>query len=214
MRCSWLLAPLVGVLAPGCDKGEPQDPSAKKTDEGSATVKVAGVYPEQFECASIATPEALGEVLGAPTRALDSAASGSRGVARPCRYEVAAATPEYWTFDFDCRPDYKKRADALFEQYRQINADRIEQYNAVSDAGVKAPNDAGVEYKAPGTATEVAVGAKALDHNDQGVLFIDDDAPCYVRVIGPDATRRLELARLVAKKLTFQNAPMTPRPLK
>lgn len=215
MRCSWLLASLVGALAPGCDKGEPKaDPSSKRTDEGVSTVKVAGVYPEQFECKSIATTDVLGQVLGAPTRAIDSAASVPRGLPRPCTYEVAAATPEYWTFDFDCRPDYKKRADALFEQYKQINADRIEQYNALSDAGVKPPNDAGVEYKAPGTATEVAVGAKALDHNDQGVLFIDDDAPCYVRVIGPDATRRLELAKLVAKNLTLQNAPMTPRPLK
>ena len=57
------------------------------------------------------------------------------------------------------------------------------------------------------------VGAKALDHHGRGLLFIDDDAPCYVRVIGPDAPHRLELARLVAKNLTFANAPMDPRPM-
>ena len=45
-------------------------------------------------------------------------------------------------------------------------------------------------------------------------MFIDDDAPCYVRVVGPNAAHRLELARLIAKNLTFANAPMTPRPLK
>jgi hypothetical protein len=57
----------------------------------------------------------------------------------------------------------------------------------------------------------VAVGAKGLDHHGQGLIFVDDDAPCYVRVLGKDAARRLELARLIAKNLTFANAPMTPR---
>jgi hypothetical protein len=32
-----------------------------------------------------------------------------------------------------------------------------------------------------------------------------------VRVVGPDASNRLELAKLIAKNLTFMNAPMTPR---
>ena len=63
-----------------------------------------------------------------------------------------------------------------------------------------------------GNATEVQVGAKGLDHHGQGLIFVDDDAPCYVRVVGPDAGRRLELAKLIAKNLTFENAPMTPRP--
>ena len=76
------------------------------------------------------------------------------------------------------------------------------------------PNDAGIEYHRPGAPTEVDVGAKALDHHGQGLLFIDDDAPCYVRVVGPDSNARLALAKLIAKNLTFQNAPMTPRALK
>ena len=67
---------------------------------------------------------------------------------------------------------------------------------------------------APGAAVDVAVGAKGLDHHGQGLLFIDDDAPCYVRVVGPDAPRRLALAQLIAKNLTFANAPMSPRPMK
>ena len=65
---------------------------------------------------------------------------------------------------------------------------------------------------APSGAVDVEVGAKGLDHHGQGLLFIDDDAPCYVRVVGPDAQRRLALARAIAKNLTFANAPMTPRP--
>jgi len=102
---------------------------------------------------------------------------------------------------------------------------RLGNPNAASDAGpkpgikpdaaVKDP-DAGPEpiRRAPEAAAEVAVGAKALDHHGQGLLFIDDDAPCYVRVAGKDAARRLELARLIAKNLTLANAPMTPRALR
>jgi hypothetical protein len=33
-------------------------------------------------------------------------------------------------------------------------------------------------------------------------------------VVGPDATRRLDLAKMLAKNLTFANAPMSPRPFK
>ena len=61
-------------------------------------------------------------------------------------------------------------------------------------------------------AQELEHARVGLDHHGRGLIFIDDDAPCYVRVIGQDSTKRLELAKLVAKNLTFANAPMTPRP--
>jgi len=204
---------LAGLVACGSEAS----PTVKdKTDETHS--KVAGVYPERFECSSILSTATLTELLGAPTRPIDSPSSVPRGVPHPCTYEVATPVPEYWTFDFDCRDGYKKRADALFAQYRQINNDRIDEYNRLLDAGLpKAPKDAkdaAIELRTPGQATSVDVGAKGLDHNDQGLLFIDDDAPCYVRVIGPDASRRLALAKQVAKNLTFVNAPMTPRPYK
>jgi hypothetical protein len=35
-----------------------------------------------------------------------------------------------------------------------------------------------------------------------------------VRVVGPDAAKRLELSKLIVKQLTFVNAPMDPRPMK
>jgi hypothetical protein len=136
-------------------------------------------------------------------------------------YEVPAGTNDagmnlfaVWTFDFDCRDNYKQTADALFVEYQQKNADIVSHYDALADAGGLKPTDANIEYHRPGEATDVAVGAKGLDHHGQAILFIDDDAPCYVRVIGPDAARRLELARLIAKNLTYANAPMVPRPPK
>jgi hypothetical protein len=218
MRCLVFIIAGAGATV-GCTSDAAKPPKEKPPE---TPPKLAGVYPEKFECSSILSTAQLTDLLAAPTRTLDSASSVTRGTPRPCNYESTSSTGvEHWTFDFDCRDGYKQRADALFAQYKQQTADRMEQYNQLSDAGVKSlprdPNnkDAGViELKQPGVASDVEVGAKALDHNDQGILFIDDDAPCYVRVIGPDPARRLALAKAVAKHLTFANAPMTPRPLK
>ena len=63
----------------------------------------------------------------------------------------------------------------------------------------------------PPPATAVDVGARGLDHNGQAVLFVDDDTPCYARIVGPDPVRRLALARLIAKNLRPATAPMEPR---
>jgi hypothetical protein len=207
MRRALLLIALVA-----CDKssGDPAPP----TGSDPAPRQLAGVYPDQFKCESIATLDALGAVLGATTRVVDSASSVPKGVPHPCNYEVASTPLEYWTFDIDCRDGFKKRADGLFAQYRETSADLVHAYNELADAGAIKKTDAGIAIHAPVDAVDVPVGAKGLDHHGQGLLFIDDDAPCYVRVVGPDAQRRLLLAQLVAKNLTFANAPMTPRPMK
>jgi hypothetical protein len=134
-------------------------------------------------------------------------------------YDVAVAggPHEVWSYDVDCRDGMKQRADALFEQYRQQSQDLVAQYaqqqaDAAKAGGKHAKHapDAGVEIP-PAPAADVDVGAKGLDHHGRGILFIDDDAPCYVRVVGLDPGKRLALAKLVAKNLTFANAPMTPR---
>jgi hypothetical protein len=202
--------PLVLVLAAVACKGDGKAATDPKGAESN--VRVAGVYPDKFKCDSIATPGALAQILGGTVKQLDTPIAPPKGIARPCNYQVDA-TGEVWTFDFDCRDDYKQRADALFEQYRQTSADNVAAFKAASDAGIKWDKDAGPPPRAPEGAVEVAVGAKGLDHHGQGLLFVDDDAPCYVRVVGPDAARRLELAKLIAKNLTFANAPMTPRPI-
>jgi hypothetical protein len=188
-----------------------------------APTKLAGVWPDKFECSSITTVEALGPILGGTARQIDNPAPVPRGVAHPCVYEVATgqstdagvAINTVWTYDFDCRDNYKRTADALFEEYKKRNADLVAEFDRQADAGLMKPNDAGIglsnSWHRPGESSEVQVGAKALDHHGQGLLFIDDDAPCYVRVVGPDANGRLELAKMIAKNLTIMNAPMQPR---
>jgi hypothetical protein len=197
---------LVLVILAGC-----KDDAAAPASKPPPPRKLAGVYPDQWRCESVATLDALGQVLGGTVKQIDSPMSVPRGLPHPCNYELQGATPEYWTFDIDCRDNMKPRADALFAQYRKTSQELIEGYSAAADAGALKHHDTGPETHAPEPAVDVAVGAKGLDHHGQGLLFIDDDAPCYVRVVGKDAARRLALAKLVATNLTFANAPMTPR---
>ncbi len=205
MRRIWVL-----LLCAACKN----DGTAAPAETPPPPRKMAGVEPNQFRCDSIATPDMLAQVLGGVAHPMDSGSAIPAGVPHPCAYLVDTQPQEAWTFDFDCRDGYKQRADALFEQYRNDSSAMVGEYNRLADAGGIKPSDAGVVNRAPDVAAEVAVGAKGLDHHGQGLIFIDDDAPCYVRVIGPDAAKRLALAQLIAKNLTYENAPMSPRPIK
>jgi hypothetical protein len=199
----------LGIGLDGCnnDGARAADPPS-----GAAPRPLAGVYPEDWRCDSIAATAALGELLGGTVRQIDSGSAAQRGVPHACSYEVTAHERELWSFDIDCRDGMKQHAETMFAQYKASSTDQVARYEALADAGAIKPGDAGAVVHAPGPAVEVPVGAKGLDHHGQGLIFIDDDAPCYVRVFGKDAARRLELARLIAKNLTFANAPMTPRP--
>jgi len=208
MRRFTLVLVLVLVVLAGC-----KDERAASAPPPAASRGLAGVYPDKWRCDSVATLDVLGQLLGGTVKPVDSAAPVEPGLPHPCVYEVQAQELERWMFDADCRDGMKRRADALFVQYRELSREAIEQYNARSEAHPTKARDAGVALHPPEPAVDVAVGAKGLDYRGQGLLFIDDDAPCYVRVIGGDAARRLELAKLVAKNLTFANAPMSPRAL-
>ena len=211
MRSSWCFVALaLGGFAACKDDGTATAEQSKEP----APRKLAGVYADKFQCDSILKVDELGALLNGSAHALDSASSVPRGIAHPCNYEVTVdGAAQYWTFDFDCRDGVKQRADKLFEQYKSGSSDNIEQYDSLADAGSVKANDAGTSIARPEPAVEVDVGAKGLDHHGQGLIFVDDDAPCYVRVVGPGAAHRLALARAIAKKLTFANAPMTPRPM-
>jgi hypothetical protein len=198
---------------------------ACKTDAGSSVRaqetsdepagKLAGVWPKDFQCSSIAAPAALSQLLGGDVKQAENPMQMPKGISAPCVYDVVRDNlVEQWQFDFDCRDNYKTAYDTLVQQYRKQNLEMIADWDHKSDAGLFKPNDAGIEYHRPGDPIEVEVGSKALDHHGTALIFLDDDAPCYVRVAGKDTARRLELAKLVAKNLTFQNAPMTPRPSK
>jgi hypothetical protein len=218
-------AVLVAVLVlPGCEQlASKSGTPAASTKEPAATL--VGIWPKEWTCDRIATAAEIGGLLGGTAREIDSPVSPPDGVARPCNYLVELATgPESWTFDVDCRDSYRAKADALFAQYTEQSAEQVQHYNAASDAAPtefdkleqerlakENPDAAPVVRRAPEAAHEVPIGARGLDHHGQGLLFIDDDAPCYVRIVGPDADRRLALARHVVSRLAPATAPMTPR---
>ena len=190
------------------------EPSASDTTKvkDDPPKQLAGVWPKSFDCGSIASIEALAPILGGEVKQTESPMVMPKGVPAPCVYDVIReGTVEQWQYDFDCRDNYQSQFDKLVEQYRKQNQDMIADWNQKSDAGVFKPNDAGIAYTRPGDPTPVDVGQKGLDHHGQALIFLDDDAPCYVRVAGKDANKRLVLAKLISKNLTFQNAPMTPR---
>lgn len=209
MRAALALAFAIPAAAAACSSDSKSAPA--QPEAAGASAALVGVWPDKFQCDSVAPPDALAQALGGTPRVVDSAIQTPQGVARPCNYLVdGAAGPEAWTFDLDCRPGYAEVADKLFDQYTRGSQDLVDQYNAVVDAGHLDVVDGGPAIKAPESAHEVQVGKRALDHHGQGLLFIDDDAPCYVRVIGPDAGKRLALAQLIAKNLTPARAPMQP----
>ena len=199
---------LIALVLVACSKSRGESPPADQT--APAPQKRAGVDPEKFQCASIAPEAELATVLGGAIRVMETNDSPARNVARPCNYLVtrdAAASPEPWFFDVDCRPGYQERAEEMFKEYAKDASDQVAAYQAQVGSGKTPTDDAGVAFKAPEGSTAVAVGKKALDHHGQGLLFVDDDAPCYVRVVGPDAARRLALAQMVARHLTPETAP-------
>src|SRR5690242_17553933 len=107
---------LVLVVLAGCkDNGATSEPPP------APPRRLAGVYPDQWRCDSIATLDTLGDVLGGTVKPIDSAMSVPRGLPHPCNYEVQAQALEYWTFDLDCRDGMKQRADALFAQYKSTS---------------------------------------------------------------------------------------------
>lgn len=202
---------LIGLaLVAACSKSKSED---RPPADASAPIKLLGVDPEKFQCDSIIAVADLGTLLGGTAHAQNTGMTAPRGTAPACAYSLVrsagdASVEETWSYDFDCRPGYDDRAEDLFKQFSERANDQVSAYKQSVGSGKAPTNDAGVAFKAPEGAAAVAVGKEAMDMLGT-IVFIDDDSPCYARVAGPDAARRLALAQLVAKNLHEANAPMT-----
>lgn len=175
----------VCVWAVGCSSSDRSGEARDKTPE--KTTEVIGIDPLIYKCDNLVTVEDIAGALGGEISIAEVAFEPPPGTPEPCHYLRAAEdTQQPWSFDIDCRDDALRTAEALFEQYGAT----------MNDAGVAA----------------VDVGRQAIDHHGQSILFIDNDAPCFVRVHGPTAEGRLGLASLLADRLVPKNAPMRPRP--
>lgn len=197
-----LVAPLLAalVLAPACEKEKDAPPPKVLGSEEDPTPATAiGVYPDDFRCESVAALPDVGRAVGATVTLEASGFTPPFGTPPSCNYAaVAGAEPAkptktdaaagsrdagapaaaVWSFDLDCRQLALRDAGKLMADY------------------AKHPE-----------AVAVQVGKSGVDHRDTVLLFVDDDTPCYARVIGPGRQARIALAKLVAAGLTPTTAP-------
>src|SRR5215813_10614907 len=102
MRRTWgpvlalLVCPVIVPSLSACRSDA--TPSSDKPVE--PVKKLAGVPPKQFDCGSIASTEALGQLLGGAAKPVDGAISTQEGLAKPCSYDVMVNGVERWFFDF------------------------------------------------------------------------------------------------------------------
>src|SRR5688500_16762047 len=101
------------------------------------------------------------------------------GTTPPCGFQKQGDESKAWAFSFDCRPVAESELDLL-----------IKTKSAEPDTKM------------------VQIGRKAVDHSRAQLVFMDDDTPCAVWVVGPDDVTRSQLAQLVLTKLNRENAPM------
>ncbi len=177
----WLMATLVG-----CEKSTEEKAPVVTTKAAAPSrreVALRGVSPSSFKCETIASIASMETLFGPGINVQETAFEPPPGVPRQCAFNRAVEDKrEMWSFDIDCRDSARKDA-----------RDRMAQHTAsAGDAGV----------------TTVALGRGALDHHNVALLFIDDDTPCQVRVLGLDAPRREQFARLLLKNLTPDTAPI------
>lgn len=204
----------VGLLFCACSSKSTDakaDKAAKPTEARTVAVAVA---PETFECDSVAPLDKLKALLGENVQRTDSHFRPPRGVPRPCAYTRTIEEKEQrWSFDLDCRETAHKTAADMMKQYAasaQGASTAAQKYNEEVTKAQKAgiAGDAGVAKEIAETASLDDIGKKAVDLHGVALLVIDDDTPCHVRVLGPEAEGRRAIAALVAKRLTTKTAPI------
>ncbi|HET6612086.1 MAG TPA: hypothetical protein VFG83_08865 [Kofleriaceae bacterium] len=184
---------LVTAIAVAACSGDDAEPAKLLASDPAPEILPTGVPPQSFACESVTPKADLARIAGVAEAAISrqpSPFSPPAGVASPCYYAIGApqandagaVSQRLLSFDIDCRP------------------------RALSDAA-----ELMATYAAQPEAAAVRIGKSGLDHSRTQILFIDDNAPCYVRVTTPDQPLRTGVARLIAKNLTAATAPMSTR---
>jgi hypothetical protein len=144
-------------------------------------VRVVGVIPDKFDCQAF-LPDA-DAIAGAPVTWSKSEFVPQQGTAPPCAFMRSDDETRWWQFTLDCRPVAESEIDLL-----------LKARTAAADPDLKTP----------------AIGRKAVDHSRAQLVFLDDDTPCAVWIVGPDEASRTALAQVVGPRLVRDNAPMRP----
>ncbi len=170
---------LVGA-AFACSNDKDDLPAPLVVDENPTESYLVGIRADEFQCESVLSVEQAQELFGGRVERQESPNTPPAGVPAACNYRSYAEgrDPLGWSFDLDCREGALRDASQLMVSYAD------------------APN-----------AEPLSIGQSALDHNDSALLFIDDDTPCYGRVIGPDRAIRSKLASIIVAALLPRTAP-------
>ncbi|MCP4444317.1 MAG: hypothetical protein GY811_03100 [Myxococcales bacterium] len=170
------------TLAAVSCKGDDSSRDAPKlgVNEPEPQGYLVGVRPEAFACESLFTIETATELFGGRVEQVESPFTPPAGVPGSCNFVSYAEgrQPLHWSFDLDCREGAHDDAGQLMVNYAD----------------------------APG-AKPMRIGLSALDHNGSALLFIDDDTPCYGRVLGPDQAIRVRIAEILVPVLDARSAP-------
>ncbi len=190
MQPQWILAPrsvchllVLSCVAFGwsCKDGDTVDDEPKLgIDEPEPEGYLIGIRPEDFACESLFTIEQANDVFGGRVEQVESPHTPPTGVPGSCNFVSYAEgrDPLRWSFDLDCREGAHDDGSQLMVRYAD----------------------------APG-AKPMRIGISALDHNDSALLFIDDDTPCYGRILGPGQAIRVRIAEILVPALTPRSAP-------
>ncbi len=181
------------LLSAACGDDKPKKKTAKKV-EGQASEGFIGVHPSVFKCETLGSLGDIAKAVGGEVVMTAPMFEPPKGTPAPCDYrqlgtqtEVLDGAPapaqRMWSVRFDCRDSYMPTTTKEMERL-------------VADEG----------------ATRVNVGKWGVDHRNAALVFVDDDTPCSIRVVGPGATERLAIGNVISAKLTLKTAPMTPRP--
>lgn len=168
-----------------CSSKDGEKPGPKLgVDEPIPEGYMVGIRPEDFACSSLFDMATATEIFGGRVEQVESPYTPPVGVPGSCNYVSFAEGRDAlrWSFDLDCREGAHTDASQLMVRYAD----------------------------APG-ATPMRIGLSALDHNDSALLFIDDDTPCYGRILGPGQDIRVRIANLLVPVLTERNAPTGPQ---
>ena len=155
-------------------------PAPLVVDEQPSETYLVGIRAEDFRCESVLSSAQSTEIFGGRVNLVASPFTPPAGVPKSCNYvsHDADREPMQWSFDLDCRE------------------------GALSDASKLL-----VSYAGNPDARPLRIGQSALDHHNSALIFIDNDTPCYGRVLGPASEGRSQVAMILVDALNPRSAP-------
>jgi hypothetical protein len=200
LRAVRILPVLVLSLVASCHSHEPSGASSAPKASAPDLPKVIGVNPRFFDCEKFLPKKEIDTLAGVALISSPMLTPTPPGAATPCAY--AMPIPDAGPIAKAAPPKKKGEPDAgapptMYFQYG------IDCRGAALDDAQRA---FGRTQTDPGV-TAVSAGKEAVDDARGQLVMVDDDTPCEVRLVAPDAAMRLQLAKIIAAKLTPVTAP-------